>query len=61
MSEWDRELALPANVTRDMAGAGRGRPEVGAGSDAALAHHDHDGAICTNRARGAAKGAGATH
>src|SRR4051794_31402028 len=34
---------MPADVARDLAGSGGSRPEVSAGTNAALPHFDHDG------------------
>ena len=54
------ELAIAANVVRDLDGACGSRPEIGAGTDAALAHLDHNGHLRAVRSRRAEAGAKAT-
>jgi hypothetical protein len=44
---------MPANITCDMVGSSRSLSEIGARSNAALAHFDHHGDICSNRTTGA--------
>jgi integrase len=47
------ELAMSAYLSRDMVGSSGSRPEIGAGSNATLAHFDHDGDLRANRSVGA--------
>jgi hypothetical protein len=54
------DLALAAYFVRDLDGSGGSRPEIGAGTDAALPHLDHDGHLRTVRSGRAEAGGSAT-
>src|SRR5438874_796016 len=48
---------MSANLTRDLVGAGGSRPEIGAGTNAALPHFDHHGYLRADRIHVAAASA----